>query len=123
MEKVNVVGVDVGFGNTKIYTSSGGRKFPTLISPAKGEALGESETIMLPGGKEYEIGTLVGAVETRSQDFFLSPEFRALVYYSLSMQNYSISFQWNTTCYVGYTIFFHLCYPITMLSYYYSYLK
>jgi len=83
MEKVNVVGVDVGFGNTKIYTSSGGRKFPTLISPAKGEALGESETIMLPSGKEYEIGTLVGAVETRSQDFFLSPEFRALVYYSL----------------------------------------
>lgn len=81
--EVAVVGLDVGFGNVKLYSAKGGRKFPTLISPAKGEALGEAEVIRLPSGEEYEIGVLTGAVETRDSRFPLKPEYKAIVYYAL----------------------------------------
>jgi len=82
-----VVGLDVGYGHTKVYSARGGRKFPTLIAPAKGEALGESEIITLPTGEEYEIGVLTGAVDTRDPKFPLKSEYRALVYYAL--RNYA----------------------------------
>jgi len=76
-----VVGVDIGFGYTKVYGSEKKEKIPTFVAPfSMSEALTEEEVIEFDG-KTYLIGSRY--VDLRGTEFPFTDEYRAMLYYAL----------------------------------------
>ncbi|WP_457601560.1 ParM/StbA family protein [Hydrogenivirga sp.] len=80
---MKVVGLDVGYGNVKMYADGGERRiFPTMISSDTTGLLDEKGRIRF-NGSEFVIGR--EGKDMRSDDFPLTDEYKALVLYSLSL--------------------------------------
>lgn len=78
---MKAVGVDIGFGYTKVYGDKGKESIPTLVAPfSKGEALTEEEIVEFDG-KTFLIGSRY--VDLRGTEFPFTDEYRAMLYYAL----------------------------------------
>lgn len=76
------VGVDVGYGYTKIYAGRSLRfKFPSLVSADTGELLDKTNVVRF-NGSEFVVG--IGSKDLRSDDFPFREEYRALLYYAIA---------------------------------------
>ena len=75
------VGVDVGFGYTKVYWKGGRFKFSSLLTADTTTFLDE-KNIVRWNGREFYVGA--GKKDLRSDNFPFTDEYRALLYFALA---------------------------------------
>ncbi len=75
------VGLDIGYGYTKVYPRK--EKFKSSVYPYSSRlGLGEKKGIVVVDGEAFEVGK-ARSVELRTKSFHSSPEWRALLLYAL----------------------------------------
>ncbi len=75
-----LLGIDVGYGFTKVYGKGVRFKFPSLLSANVGDVL-DTTNIIRFNGSEFVVG--VGSKDIRSDEFPFTPEYKALLYFAI----------------------------------------
>ncbi len=79
------IGMDVGYGEVKIFKGSGERRYPASVIPYE-ESLGfdfpSSGEILEVDGKKYRLNT-GRAIDTRTRSYHRTPEWKVLLLYGL----------------------------------------
>ncbi len=81
MSKGIFIGLDIGYGYTKVYTKEKQVKFPTLVSADITRAIDTSGYVKFED-KEYWVG--IDGRDFRSKNFVLTPQYKALLLYSIA---------------------------------------
>lgn len=75
-----MVGVDVGYGYTKVYWKGGRFKFPSLVTSDTTTVL-EEKNLVRWNGREFYVGA--GRKDLRGDNFPFTEEYQALLYYGI----------------------------------------
>lgn len=92
MELKNCIGIDIGYGFTKVYNEHGGKMFPTAVSEFIGTPTFSDLKVVGVNGRSYIVGYQAqregGTIPTRTTGFVASDPWMAILSYALDMTRF-----------------------------------